>query len=259
MLTIEPIPAFNDNYIWCLRDSQAQMAYIVDPGDAAVVEQWLQQHQLQLAGIMITHHHHDHIGGLPALLANHTVPVYGPRHPSIPYVSTVLAEGDQCTLLDITFTVLATPGHTLDHIAFYADQGVENPLLFCGDTLFTGGCGRLFEGTAEQLYHALQRLAALDDNTQVYCAHEYTLANLAFAQQVEPDNAQLAQRLQDDSARRQQGKPTVPASLALEKATNPFLRCHIANVIKSVVNYAAKPCPNSVAVFASLREWKDNS
>ena len=258
MIHIEPIPAFQDNYIWCLYDDQSQLAYIVDPGDAAPVIDTLRAKNLQLAGLLITHHHYDHTGGIGALLSIEQVPVYGPNNPDIPQINTPLAAGDRCTVLGWHFTVLTIPGHTLDHIAFYSADPPNAPLLFCGDTLFAGGCGRLFEGSAKQMYHSLQQLAALPDATRIYCAHEYTLANLRFATAVEPNNPQLQQRIQQESDKRRQHLPTIPSTLALEKATNVFLRCDQPTVMQSATKRKGSPCRDTVEVFATIRDWKDH-
>lgn len=255
MLTIEPIPAFNDNYIWCLR--RGREAWVVDPGDAAPVLAHLAAEGLALAGLLITHHHGDHTGGIAALLtAWPGVPVLGPANPAIRGISRALAEGDSAQVLGARCEVLAVPGHTLDHIAyFFADGGDGRPLLFCGDTLFAAGCGRLFEGSAGQMFESLGKLAALPEATAVYCAHEYTLSNLRFASAVEPDNPAVAGRLRDTAALREQGLPSVPSTLALERRTNPFLRCREPGVQAAARQRAEADSP--VAVFAALRAWKD--
>ena len=221
MLTIRPIRAFRDNYIWCLSAHDSDEAVVVDPGDAGPVLQALADWQLRLTGILVTHHHPDHTGGIDELLRYHEVPVFGPAGPGIPQVTEALADGDRFRLLGLDFRVLAVPGHTLDHLAFVVDAS-HPPLLFCGDTLFAAGCGRLFEGSPAQMQASLQQLAALPADTAVYCAHEYTLANLQFATAVEPDTTALRQRLADAEARRANDHPTLPSSIGLERQTNPF-------------------------------------
>jgi hydroxyacylglutathione hydrolase len=252
-IKIEPIPAFKDNYIWTLIHPKRALALCVDPGDAAPVEQFLQQHQYALAGILITHHHWDHTNGITRLTRTRDIPVWGPQ--DVQGVTHPLMDQQRCVLadIDLAFDVLAVPGHTLDHIAYYGHQ-----LLFCGDTLFAGGCGRLFEGTAEQLYHSLQHLAALPPATQVYCAHEYTLANLQFAQQVEPDNTALQQRLTATKRLCAQHQPSLPSTIDLELATNPFLRVTQPLVIQAAERYANRSLNHPVAVFAALRDWKNH-
>ena len=258
MIQVKAIPAFSDNYIWCLIDSESQRAAVVDPGDAAPVTAALQEQGLSLAAILITHHHFDHTGGIADLLAEHQVPVYGPVSDNIAGITHTLSEGDTVTALGLDFSVLTIPGHTLDHIALYCDQLADGPLLFCGDTLFAGGCGRVFEGTAPMMLQSLDKLATLPGNTRVYCAHEYTLANLAFASAVEPANKALQQRLERDSKLRQQGLPTVPSTIAVEQQTNPFLRCTESSVVASAEQHTGRPCPSPQEVFAAVRGWKDN-
>lgn len=258
MLHIEPINAFNDNYIWCLYDDQSRQALVVDPGDANPVESMLQSKQLNLTALLITHHHADHIGGIDRLLDKYPVPVYGPRSKNIPQITDALGDRDSLQVLGLNFQILTIPGHTLDHIAFYCAQSVFGPLVFCGDTLFAGGCGRVFEGNPAMMLQSLNKLATLPANTRVYCAHEYTLANLAFAKTVEPDNAELLHRIENDSLTRTNQQPTVPSTVKLELATNPFLRCSQPSVIASASRHASLPKSDPVDVFAVIRGWKDN-
>ncbi len=254
-LSVHTIRAFSDNYLWLFHQAGSTEAYVVDPGDAAPVEKTLASEGLNLAGILVTHQHPDHIGGIPKLLADHDVPVYGPA--DIGVVSNPVTEGDSLQLAGVTIRVLSVPGHTLNHLAYVVEEEDHSPKLFCGDTLFAGGCGRLFEGTAEQMHHSLQKLAQLSPRTLIYCAHEYTLSNLKFALAVEPDNIALQHRLTEVCAKRDGDIPTVPTSLDVERQTNPFLRCDIPDVIASA---KAQSCESEspVAVFATLRRWKDN-
>ncbi|MDH5185126.1 MAG: hydroxyacylglutathione hydrolase [Gammaproteobacteria bacterium] len=255
MLYIEPIPAFDDNYIWLILDNERRYAAIVDPGDEEPVIDYLQQHQIQPVAILITHHHGDHTGGIQELVAQYKIPVYGPAHEHIPAMTHPLKEGDQVTLKELAaeFRIIDAPGHTHGHILYYG-----HGQLFCGDTLFAGGCGRVFEGTMEQMYQAMEKIEALPDQTLVYCAHEYTEANLRFAQVAEPDNGPLLQRIKDTQALRKQNKATVPSLLSLEKQTNPFLRCRVESLILTAEEYARKPLTNPAQVFATVRRWKDS-
>jgi hydroxyacylglutathione hydrolase len=249
---VDAVRAFRDNYIWALV-AGAKVA-VVDPGEAPPVLAYLQREKLELTAILLTHHHADHVGGVADLLAHRTVPVYGPRTENIPLVAHPLGEGDEIDVPGIGahFRVLDIPGHTRGHIAYYGANS-----LFCGDTLFTCGCGRLFEGTPRQMSDSLAKLAALPDDTRVYCGHEYTLANIAFAAAVEPGNALLKQRESEDRKKRAQDLPTVPSTLGLEKATNPFLRAAIPEVAAAAAAHAGHALGNSIEVFAALREWKN--
>lgn len=253
MLNIIPIPAFKDNYIWMLHDHQHVV--VVDPGDVAPVLAYLNLHKLKLAAILCTHHHNDHVGGVCKLVELYNVPVYGPQLEDIPCVSHMLGDGDVIEIqeLKIKLSVIDIPGHTLGHIAY-----LGTGYVFCGDTLFGCGCGRLFEGTATQLFHSLQRLANLPDETKVYCGHEYTEANIRFAQVCEPDNARLKQRQADVQALRAAGRPTLPSTIALEKATNPFLRCAEPSVIATTVSMTQIKETDETSIFTALRTWKNN-
>jgi hydroxyacylglutathione hydrolase len=260
MPAIIPIPAFSDNYIWLVREG-AQAA-VVDPGDAAVVTECLERERLDLAAILVTHHHGDHVGGVAALLARHAVPVYGPAHETIPGRTHALEEGDRITVpgVGLPLRVLDVPGHTAGHIAYVGDgdgDGGGAPVAFVGDTLFAGGCGRLFEGTPAQMAASLAKLATLPDATRIYCAHEYTLANLRFALAVEPQSGALRARLARERERRERGEPTVPSTLADELATNPFLRAGVPEVFAAAEARAGRKLGDPVAAFATLREWKN--
>ena len=257
MLNIQPISAFDDNYIWLIHDEASRQAFVVDPGDAAPVQDALAAQQLHLAGILITHHHFDHVGGLAQLCSAYQPVVYGPRNPAISGLTRQVSAGDTVEVLGQDFSVLEVPGHTLDHIAYFSDA-TEQPLLFCGDTLFAGGCGRVFEGTPPMMHESLQTLAALPSSTRVYCAHEYTLANLAFARAVEPDNAELARRISAAEASRGRGEPTVPSDIALELATNPFLRCSRPELLAALESQGRLEGQAPHEVFATVRGWKDS-
>ena len=256
-LTVLTIPAFNDNYLWLIHDGVNAAA--VDPGDAQPIRDALAAHKLTLTAILLTHHHADHIGGVAALLADAAVPVFGPRNDGIAAVTHPLEEGERIRVpgLELEFEVLEVPGHTRGHIA-YVRRDAKEPWLFCGDTLFAGGCGRLFEGTPAQMTASLGKLAALPDETLVYCAHEYTISNLRFAQAVEPDNQAVALRMRDASERRGTRLPTVPSTIGLERGTNPFLRYTEPGIVRSLVEAGRLPAgAPPVQAFAALREWKN--
>jgi hydroxyacylglutathione hydrolase len=249
-----PIPAFNDNYIWLLHD--AHQALVVDPGDAQPVLEALAQHQLTLAAILVTHHHGDHTGGVDELRQATGAMVFGPARETMPEPLQRLQDGQLVDLLGLHFQVLEVPGHTAGHIAYFAEVPGDDPLLFCGDTLFSASCGRLFEGTPAQMLTSLNRLAALPDATRVCCAHEYTLGSLRFALAVEPNNADTLAYQARAKQLRASNVPTLPSSIGLEKAVNPFLRSHLASVSAAVQQMDAK-ANGPVGVFAALRTWKD--
>jgi hydroxyacylglutathione hydrolase len=252
MPTIIPIPAFADNYIWLVqRDGKAA---VVDPGDAAPVIEYLERERIELTAIVNTHHHGDHVGGNRALLERWQVPVFGPAREQIPGRTRALAEGDTLTLpgINLELSVLDIPGHTSGHIAC-AGSGI----VFCGDTLFAAGCGRLFEGTPAQMVASLDKLAALPPETRVYCGHEYTVSNLRFALAVEPTSAALQARLRRAQSQREQGEPTLPSTIADERAANPFLRTSDAVVRAVAERHAGRKLSDRVAVFAELRAWKN--
>ena len=251
MFDIIRIPAFKDNYIWLLRKGTA--AVVVDPGDAVPVFAALERERLSLAAILVTHHHADHQGGVAALLARSPMPVYGPAAESITGLSHPLRGGETIGLeaLGCEIKVLAVPGHTAGHVAYRSGRA-----LFCGDTLFSGGCGRIFEGTPAQLLASLDRLAALPDETRVCCAHEYTLSNLRFAQAVEPGNAAISQHLAHCQAVRERGEPTLPSRIGLERQINPFLRSREPALLAALAQ-RDPAAQDEVARFAALREWKN--
>lgn len=251
-MNIIPLPAFRDNYIWLL--SRGRHAVVVDPGDARVVEDHLAEHGLKLAAILVTHHHADHVGGIAALTAQRAVPVLGPRSEAIEGLTHRLAEPDKVTIdeLGLELEVLDVPGHTAGHIAYFAPG-----MLFCGDTLFSAGCGRLFEGTPAQLFASLGKLTALPDDTRVYCTHEYTLANLAFSRAVEPENTWRDHYAAECEALRSEGRPTLPTSIGLEKRINPFLRTREPGVVDAVTRHTGRPPEGPQACLAALRAWKD--
>lgn len=251
------VPALSDNYIWMICKNNH--AVVVDPGVAAPVQEILDQHQLTLAAILLTHHHGDHVGGVTALQQRNGGVVYGPANETLPACDVRLSEGDTVSLpmVDLTLSVLDIPGHTAGHIAYHGTVNNLGPVVFCGDTLFSAGCGRLFEGTPEQMTASLAKLAALPLNTLVCCAHEYTLANIRWALQVEPDNTALQQQWDLATQQRAAGQATLPTSLGTELNINPFLRTSVPAVVAAASRYSATALATPVDVFASLRVWKN--
>jgi hydroxyacylglutathione hydrolase len=255
MIEVRPVKAFRDNYIWLIGNSENNRVAVVDPGEAVPVLERLYEQGLQPIAILVTHHHQDHVGGIAGLLENYTVPVYGPANEDIPAITKPLHEGDAVYLegIGVRFSVLEVPGHTLGALA-YNGAGAA----FTGDTLFTAGCGRLFEGTPEQLHDSLEKIKKLPNSTMVYCAHEYTLSNLAFAKIVEPDNPAITYRLGVCDRLRKEDRPTVPATLGEEKLTNPFLRTDQPSVRAAASRHAGYALENAVEVLATIRKWKDS-
>ncbi|GAA4329014.1 hydroxyacylglutathione hydrolase [Pigmentiphaga soli] len=249
--------AFNDNYIWLVRHDT--LAAVVDPGDAAPVLAALQRDGLRLHAILLTHHHNDHVGGVAELVQRTGATVFGPAGERLPHCDRRLAQGDRVTLpeLDLDLGVLDVPGHTAGHIAYFGRAAGVEPLVFCGDTLFAAGCGRLFEGTPAQMHESLAKLAALPAATRVYCAHEYTLSNLRWAEAVEPGNGALAAWHGEARRLREADRATVPTTIGLELQVNPFLRTAVPAVAQAAARHAGQPLASQVDVFAALREWKN--
>ena len=254
MIEIFAIPAFTDNYIWALR--KEKQLVVVDPGDPNAVQDILLKENLDLIAILITHWHPDHTGGLLELSKEKTIPVYGPKGGHIEGITNELGENDQITILGNTFKVFETPGHTLDHISYFSDQA--NPILFCGDTLFSGGCGRLFEGTPTQMYNSLSKFSSLPEETKVFCTHEYTLSNLNFAVEVEPTNKELLKYYEEVSNKRNNDEITLPSNIKLEKNINPFLRSSESSIKKSAEKYSSKSNLDNIETLSVIRSWKDN-
>jgi len=257
--TVTAISAFSDNYIWAIGHKTNDHIVLVDPGDAAVCLEFIKARHLTLSAILITHHHPDHSGGISELKKycqqqQQPINIYGPKNENIVGCTQPLSENDTIELVEIALTlkIIDLPGHTRGHIAYVNDE-----LLFCGDTLFSGGCGRLFEGTAEQMHHSLAKLSNLPDKTKVYCAHEYTLANLNFALTVEPNNIELATYYRQVKQRRAQHQATIPTSIALEKKINPFLRVEQASIKQRVNEFFNTTAITAVETFALVRRWKD--
>ncbi|PUE28684.1 hydroxyacylglutathione hydrolase [Limnohabitans sp. Jir61] len=253
------LPAFSDNYLWLWQ--QDQMAVVVDPGDAVPVLQALADHGLTLAAILVTHHHADHVGGVRELNLATGAQVYGPAREDMPAPFTPVMQGDSLELLGQTVQVLDVPGHTAGHVAYFLPKATPSPVLFCGDTLFSAGCGRIFEGTPAQMLASLDLLASLPASTRVCCAHEYTLSNLRFALAVEPSNTDLQTYAAHCQQLRAQGVPTLPAQLATELHINPFLRArhpHVRHAVAQHAGLSALEQTDDVAVFAALREWKND-
>jgi hydroxyacylglutathione hydrolase len=255
MLDVSPVRAFSDNYIWLIHSpANPSRVAAVDPGDARPVEAHLRLHGLDLRAVLVTHHHPDHVGGVATLAASHAVEVIGPSGVALPEGARRVADGDRVAIdsLGLDFAVLGVPGHTLDHLA-YLGHGA----LFCGDTLFSAGCGRLFEGSAAQMHESLTRLTELPADTRVYCGHEYTLANLRFAQAVEPENRQITERLAETELLRAAQRPSLPSTIGRELEYNPFLRCDREPVRRAAERHSGHRMRTPIEVFAAVRAWKD--
>lgn len=257
---ITPLPAFEDNYIWLLENTCSTNIAVVDPGDAAPVLKALRERGKTLTDILVTHHHPDHTAGIGELCAHYPqVRVIGPRSERIPTITQQVCDNEQIVVLGFTFRVLEVPGHTLDHVAFFSNDinTCTQPIVFCGDTLFSAGCGRLREGTPEQLFTSLQRLTSLPQDTLVYCTHEYTVSNLRFALHLEPDNIDCLERMAQCLALRASGQPTLPSTIAQELRTNPFLRCRNKGLVAIIETQSGRVLASETAAFGQLRLWKD--
>ena len=256
MFKLTPLPAFDDNYIWVIESPNDSSIAVVDPGDADVVEHYLTDANKTLAAILVTHHHRDHTGGVEQLKSRYSVPVYGSSDSKFPGVTHPQSDGDSIELFGEKLSIKAVPAHTLDHIAYLVNG--DTPQLFCGDTLFLAGCGRLFEGSAHQMQVAMDYFASLPDNTEVYCTHEYSLANLTFAKAADPENSDIDQAIARCQQMRADNQPTLPSTIAEEKKINPYMRSREAALIASASQYSQQTISAGVETLAALREWKNN-
>lgn len=253
MLNVEPIKAYDDNYIWLISTNEGSI--VVDPGESKNIIKSIDKKQIDLKGILITHHHYDHTNGIKDLLDRKKCDVYGPIN-NIDNINKKVKGSDKFSIIGIDFDVIFVPGHTLDHIAFYAFNNGD-PLLFCGDTLFAGGCGRVFEGTYQQMFDSVKKLSKLPKNTKIYCGHEYTLSNLKFAQEVDPDNAILKEEFKSIENILASGLPSLPTTINKELNTNPFMRCNNLDVKKNIMK-KFKCKDNEFEIFTNIRKWKDS-
>ena len=252
MLSVEPIKAYTDNYIWLVSTNEGSI--VVDPGESEEILNLIDTNKIDLKGVLITHHHYDHTNGLLDLTNKMNLEVYGPE--KIEGINKIVSESDKFCLIGIDFEVIEIPGHTLDHLAFYSSNN-ENPILFCGDTLFAGGCGHVFEGTFEQMFKSLKRISKYPKETQVFCGHEYTLSNLKFALEVDKDNKDLANEFNNIEKLISSDIPSLPTNLDKELKLNPFLRCHDID-IKNKVTEKFDIIDDELEIFTALRKWKDN-
>lgn len=253
MIKIESIEAFTDNYIWLVTTNEGSI--VIDPGESSNIINLMHKNQLDLKAILVTHHHFDHTGGIEEIISHCPVDVFGPFN-NIQTIRKKLKGGDRLNVIGIEFEIIEIPGHTLDHIAFYSENN-GRPILFCGDTLFAAGCGRVFEGTYEQMFESLIKLKNLPTNTNIYCGHEYTLSNLRFAKEVEPFNKDILSRYNKVLKLREKGTPSVPSTLSTELKTNPFLRCDNKEVQENISS-KFKITKENKEIFKALRSWKDN-
>jgi hydroxyacylglutathione hydrolase len=252
MLSVEPIRAYDDNYIWLVSTNEGSI--VIDPGESNKIIDLMKKNKINLEGILITHHHFDHTNGLQDLIDKKKLDVYGPNN-NINGINKIVCESDDFNIIGIDFEVIEMPGHTLDHIGFYAFND-GNPILFCGDTLFAGGCGRIFEGTFKQMHEALNKISKLPKNTKIYCGHEYTLSNLKFALEVEPNNKKLKDEYANVEKLVSSNKPSLPSTLEKELNINPFLRCHIP-IVQKKINEKFNIIGTELDIFTAIRKWKD--
>ena len=253
MLSVEPIKAFTDNYIWLVSTNEGSI--VIDPGESKSIQKLIDNKTIDLKGILITHHHYDHTNGLSELVKKNELEVYGPVN-NIDGINHRLNDKDKISIIGIDFDVISIPGHTLDHIGFYS-ANASNPILFCGDTLFAGGCGRIFEGTYEQMFHALKKITKLPTNTNIYCGHEYTLSNLKFALEADDTNKELIEEFKKVENKINSNIPSLPTTLDKELKVNPFLRCDNINIQNKIIE-KFKVSNSELEVFTALRKWKDN-
>ena len=253
MINIKPLKAYTDNYIWLLESNEE--VSVVDPGDAKPVLDYLRKTKKKLKDILITHHHFDHTAGVPELENIISGSIYGPKN-SYELIKEKVTQGDTLSSLGIKFEIIEVPGHTLDHIAFYSE---ENNILFCGDTLFAGGCGRVFEGTFDQMFESLNKLKKLPNITQIYCGHEYTKNNLQFSIEVESENNDLIKRNTEIDNLLLENGSSLPSTIELEKKTNPFLRCNVLSDNMKLIQKIGLSNPSEKEIFKYIREWKDST
>ena len=252
MLSVEPIKAYTDNYIWLVSTNEGSI--VVDPGESKEILNLVDSNKIDLKGVLITHHHYDHTNGLLDLTNKINLEVYGPK--KIEGINNIVKESDKFSLIGIDFEVIEIPGHTLDHLAFYSSNN-KDPILFCGDTLFAGGCGRVFEGTFEQMFKSLKKISNYPKETKIFCGHEYTLSNLKFALEADEDNKQLADEYLNVKKLISSDIPSLPTNLNKELKVNPFLRCNEINIKNKVID-KFDIIDDELEIFTALRKWKDN-